>query len=144
MNTAPVPEDVIVHRGTVLDSFTIGGQRLTGADAARLQQIVGTVQRDHGYMSTSVGVEAAFSHQPVQIKFRVPAGTPAAYVKSFSNFSREREMILARGTHFYVHDVYRSGSKWIVEAEVVPSDFEPPLQPDGAPILLPSAERWTK
>jgi SPP1 gp7 family putative phage head morphogenesis protein len=124
MAKQPIPEDVIVHRGigsTYGDNpFGLGGHRLGESDD--LTQMIGSVQVDWGYMSTSVGKEAAFSSNPIQMKIRLPAGTPAAYVQAFSNYSSERELILARGTHLFIHNAYKSGGKWIVEAEVVPPE----------------------
>lgn len=136
MEAQPIPEDVILHRGTVADGFTLNGQPVgAGSD---LTQLVGSVQVDWGYMSTSVGNTAAFSHMPVQLKIRAPAGTPGSYVQMFSNYSTERELILARGTHMYVHNAYKKGGTWFVEVEVVPDDFDPT---NATP--APSAKPWS-
>lgn len=143
MDVQPIPEDVILHRGTGVNSFTVNGSPLGVSDAHRLTELVGTVQRDHAYMSTSVGAEAAFNSYAVQIKLRAPAGTRGAYVKAFSHFSRERELILARGTSYYVHAVYKAGHQWVVEAEIVEDGFTPPLGADGAPVVSPSARKWS-
>lgn len=143
MPKQPVPEDVIVHRGTGVDSFTVGGVRLRLSDTHRLQELVGTVQRDEAYLSTSVGNTAAFQHYTAQIKFRVPKGTPAAYVDTFSSHSGERELLLGRGTSYYVHAVYQAGGKWIVEAEIVDRNWTPPLDANGKPITSPSTRPWT-
>lgn len=126
MTKSAIPEDVILHRGTGVDSFVLNGRLLDNHEAHRLVDLVGSVQQDHAYTSSSVGNSAAFAHQPVQIKFRAPAGTPGAYVDSFSQFGGEREVILARGTSYFVHAVYKSPQgKWIMEAEIVPADFDP-------------------
>jgi hypothetical protein len=42
----------------------------------------------------------------------------------FSQYEHERELILARGTHMYVHNAYKRGNTWFLEVEVVPSDFD--------------------
>jgi hypothetical protein len=111
-----------------------------------MEELVGTVQKDDGYMSTSVGDHAAFDHQAVQIKFRTPAGTPGAYVRSFSNYSTENELILGRGTSYYVHAVYKKpgGSQWIMEVEIVEDGFLPDLMPDGSPVVSPSTTPWRR
>lgn len=139
MRKSSIPEDVILHRGTGANSFTVNGKQLGHADTHRLVDLVGSVQKDYGYTSTSVGNEAAFMHQTVQIKFRAPAGTPAAYVQSFSNFGTEREVILARGTEYYVHAVYQQNGKWIMEAEIVPEGFDA-----SRATPKPSGKRWSK
>lgn len=140
MPVQPVPEDVIVNRGTGMDSFTVNGERFGYGSANRMEELVGTVQMDYAYMSTSVGKTAAFGG--VQIKLRVPAGTPAAFVDQFSHHQGERELVLPRGTHYYVHAVYKHDSVWYVEAEVVPDDFIAPLDASGKAVVSPSAKRF--
>lgn len=124
MTKQPIPEDVILHRGMGdsygIKPFLLDGQRIGQNDD--LTKLIGSVQVDHGYMSTSVGKNAAFSTHPVQLKIRCPAGTPGAYVQMFSNFGNERELILARGTHLFIHNAYKSQGRWVIECEVVPDD----------------------
>lgn len=142
MPVQPIPEDVILNRGTGMDSFTVNGERFGYSSAHRLTELVGTVQMDHAYMSTSVGKTAAFGG--VQIKLRVPAGTPGAFVDAFSQHHGERELVLPRGTYYYVHAVYKSTSgNWIVEAEVVPDDFVAPVDEHGKAITSPSSKAFT-
>lgn len=137
MDAQPIPEDVILHRGTSMDAFKINGQTMgSGSD---LSNLIGSVQVDHAYMSTSVGNSAAFSGNPVQLKIRAPAGTPGSYVQMFSNYTHERELILARGTHMYVHNAYQKNGKWFLEVEVVPSDFDPAMATPN-----PSTKPWSK
>lgn len=144
MPIQPMTEDVILHRGTGTAAFDFGdGQRRDGRthDLARL---VGSVQAEHGYLSMSVGDSAAFSSYEVQMKVRAPKGTPAAYVKAFSNFSHEREVIGARGLRYYVHAAYKVDHRWVLEVEIVDADFQPPLDASGSPEVRPSASRWTR
>lgn len=142
MPIQPMTEDVILHRGTGSAAFDFGDGRRSDSRTQDLQNLVGSVQVEHGYLSASVGNSAAFDSYDVQIKFRAPKGTRGAYVKAFSNFSREREVILARGLNYYVHAVYKAGSKWIMEAEIVDADFQPPLDTSGAPVVRPSTRKW--
>jgi hypothetical protein len=144
MPKQPVPEDVILHRGTGTNSFRLNGVQFSHGDSNRIPELVGTVQRDEAYLSTSVGNSAAFSSYEVQIKFRVPRGTPGAYVDSFSSHRGERELILGRGTSYYVHAVYKANGKWIMEAEVVPRGWTPPLDGTGKPITQPSKRPWSR
>jgi hypothetical protein len=122
MEAQPIPEDVILHRGASIDAFQIDGRTLGYGDD--LSNLIGSVQVDHAYMATSVGNSAAFSSNPVQLKIRAPQGTPGSYVQMFSQYEHERELILARGTHMYVHNAYKRGNTWFLEVEVVPSDFD--------------------
>lgn len=143
MGVQPIPEDVILHRGIGRGSnpFSLGGARLGEGDD--LTRLIGSVQVDHGYISTSVGAEAAFSGSsayPIQLKIRAVAGTPGSYVKSFSHFGSERELILGRGTRMYVHNAYKDTQRnaWVVEVEVVPDDFD---AAHGTP--NPSSSPWS-
>lgn len=144
MPIQPMPEDVILHRGTGTAAFDFGdGQRRDGR-THDLQSLVGSVQVEHAYMSSSVGNSAAFDSYEVQMKIRAPKGTHGAYVKAFSNFSAEREVILARGIRYYVHAVYKVDHRWAMEVEIVDADFQPPLTASGAPEVRPSATPWTR
>src|SRR5690606_16335463 len=71
MDAQPIPEDVILHRGTGPEAFRLNGVRMNSS--SDLKQLIGSVQVEHGYMSTSVGNSAAFSTMEVQLKIRTPA-----------------------------------------------------------------------
>lgn len=135
MEAQPIPEDVILHRGT--NNITIGDQVISGY-SDDLTQWIGSVTVDHGYISTSVGNSAAFSSNAIQLKIRTPAGTPGAYVQMFSNYSSERELILGRDTRMFIHNAYRQNGRWVLEVEVVPADFDPV---NATP--SPSANPWS-
>lgn len=146
MARSSLPEDVLLARGTGVDSFTINGKLLGYGDENLLPQIVGTVQRDNGYGSTSVGLTPHFSSKPVIVRIWAPKGTPAVYVDHpqdrISSIRGEREMVLGRGQNLYIHAVYKQGGKTVVEAEIVPDDWEPPLGPDGKPEVSPAGTKW--
>lgn len=143
MRVQPITEDVILHRGTGTSAFAVGGTRWSDGQLHRLAETVGTVQVDYAYLSTSVGNSAAFGSKEVQIKLRTPKGTPGSYVDTFSSHGGERELILARGTHYYIHAVYKVDHRWVMEAEVVADDFQPPVGPSGKPVTRPSATPWS-
>lgn len=109
----PVPEDFIVHRGTIIKQFGV-------SSVAQLQNLVGQTVVDRGFMSTSVGGAAAFSGD-IALTIQVPKGTPGAYVKSKSSHPSENEFILAAGTKFQIIKVTNTGSyKTHVIVRVVP------------------------
>ena len=136
-----IPEDVILHRGVGYarpgqPQFHLDGVDFTEADD--LTKLIGSVQVDHAYISTSVGNSAAFAGHPIQLKIRAPKGTPASLVTSFSNYgTAERELILGRGQRFFIHNAYKVNGKWFLEVEIVPADFDP-LNATA----LPSATPW--
>lgn len=124
------PEDFIVTRGTGWDEFaTPDGKRSYSIPPPPPEDLIGTVQTQHGYTSTAMSGMADNSSfgGSVQMKIRVPEGYPVAWVDPFSQYQGEREMLLARSTSLYIHNVYKSGrgSHWIVEAEVIPKGIDP-------------------
>lgn len=124
------PEDFIVTRGTGWDEFAhSGGQRSYSIPPPPPEDLIGTVQTQHGYTSTAMSGQTDNSSfgGSVQLKIRVPEGYPVAWVDPFSQYQGEREMLLARSTSMYVHNVYKAnnGHHWIVEAEVIPKDVDP-------------------
>jgi hypothetical protein len=117
----PVPGDIIVHRGTTWKEFMLGdGTSVVSMPPPPPSELIGSVQTQWGYASTSVGDQAAFAGKPVQLAIKVPKGAEASWVAPFSAVPGERELLLARGSQFYVHAAYQSGGKWIVEVEVIP------------------------
>ena len=114
-----MPEDVIVRRGTGWDEFAIGGERKGFIPPPPPHELIGSVQTQHGYTSTSVGNSSAFGGQ-VNMRIRVPQGHGAAWVDPYSSHQGERELLLSRSTNMYIHDVYQENGKWYVDAEVIP------------------------
>lgn len=114
-----VPEDVVVRRGTGWDEFHFGGKRNSYMPPPPPHELIGSVQTNHGYISTSVGNSAAFGGQ-VQMRIRVPQGHGAAWVDPYSSHKGERELLLSRSSNMYIHDVYQEGNQWYVDAEIIP------------------------
>lgn len=119
------PEDIEVHRGTTPDQFL--GNQLSGAVTSNPQSWVGKEFIDHGYMSTSLGGKAAFGSKPIQMHLRAPKGTKMAYVDGerpgdregvITRFPGELELIVQRGTIFYVDRVEKIGSQTHVWGEI--------------------------
>ena len=124
------PTDFIVTRGTGWDEFATGdGRRSYSIPPPPPEDLIGTVQTNHGYLSTAMSGQTDQSSfgGSVQLKIRVPEGYPVAWVDPFSQYQGEREMLLARSTSLYVHNVYKAknGHHWIVEAEAIPKDVDP-------------------
>lgn len=127
------PEDFIVTRGTGWDEFAhSGGQRSYSIPPPPPEDLIGSVQTQHGYTSTAMSGMSDNSSfgGSVQMKIRVPQGYPVAWVDPFSQYRGEREMLLARSTSLYIHNVYKSSGggysqHWIVEAEVIPKGIDP-------------------
>ncbi|MEU4568672.1 ADP-ribosyltransferase [Micromonospora sp. NPDC023956] len=126
---SPIPEDMIVHRATDFGEFALpDGTRTASLPPPDPRTLIGTVQTQPGYMSTSVGHRGAFYHAgEVQMVIRLPAGHRAAYVQPYSQFRHEMELLVQRQSSLFIHDVYRDAvnGKWIVECEVLPTDADP-------------------
>ncbi|MEO6085197.1 MAG: ADP-ribosyltransferase, partial [Umezawaea sp.] len=117
------PEPVLVHRGvgrSVLSSL--------GAvydDSVSMQELVGKVFVEQGYISTSIGRRAAFTGE-VYFMFRVPQGYEAMNAMHLSRFgTSEREILIRRNARYVVHAAYKHDSAWYIEAEIVPDDWTP-------------------
>ncbi|MER5435030.1 ADP-ribosyltransferase [Streptomyces sp. NPDC002588] len=111
MGTRPVPEDIMVVRGTRIDHLDLDSPL----------DMEGRTFGDDGYTSTSLGKDPAFEHQPVIMHWRVPKGTPALWIDHISANKGERELLLARGTEYKVTRVFLDSSgKFHAYGEVLP------------------------
>ncbi|WP_328413981.1 protein phosphatase [Streptomyces violaceus] len=113
MGGRPVPEDVMVVRGTEYDHVL--------KEVNSLLDMEGRTFTDDGFTSTSLGKTAAFDHQPMIMHLRVPKGTPALWIDHISLNKGERELLLARGSQYKVTRVFQdTAGKWHVYGEVLP------------------------
>ena len=129
MDRSVFPEDVIVLRGSQWDEFHFPGlsSRTQSIPPPDPSSLIGTVQTQHGYMSTSVGTHSAFGGT-VNMKVRVPAGHKGSFVDPFSMNQGENEVFLERSTNLFIHDVYKNTNGrggWVVECEVLPAGTSP-------------------
>ena len=116
------PADIILNRGTSLAEFLIDGRVPTDP-----MELVGTTQINHAYTSTAVtgGFGGGGS---IKIHFFVPKGHKVAWARPFSSFSFENEVILSRGTRYYIHGAERGpDGMWVIQAEILPDDVDPNL-----------------
>ena len=116
----PIPDDVILHRGTTFEEFGLGYMPPPAPGS-----LVGKTYTNDAYASTSVGEYAHFRSKPVQLEIMAPAGTKGANLMRSSNFGTgEREFLLARGTRYFIHSIEEfsngHGGKWRVRVEIVP------------------------
>jgi hypothetical protein len=119
----PLPEDIIVHRGTGWEQLPEGFRSPSGA-----AKLVGKTIMDEAFMSTSVGGTAAFNSYPLILEIEAPKGTQAAYVDGSQDGSKisshpgEREMLLAAGQQFEVISVDSSGYQTKMRIRIVTPD----------------------
>ncbi|WP_033285876.1 ADP-ribosyltransferase [Streptomyces sp. NRRL F-525] len=114
MGTRPVPEDVMIIRGTGVDYLGLRSPL----------EMQGRTYPDGGYTSTALGetVPPPFDLKPVYMHLRVPKGTPALWIDHISANPGEREMLLASGTEYKVTRVFldETDGKYHVYGEVLP------------------------
>lgn len=120
-----LPTDTILHRGTGVNEFQYpAGMFVQGGNDESMMSLVGSVQTQGAYLSTSIGEKAAFSTRAVQIEFMAPAGTKATWMGAYSKIKEEREVLLGRNTRYFIHDVQwveeEYNSYWRVLAEILP------------------------
>ncbi|WP_052709260.1 ADP-ribosyltransferase [Streptomyces sp. NRRL S-495] len=108
----PIPEDVMVSRGT--DLYHVPMQP---------SQMVGKTFTESSYTSSSLGGPAeAFADKQAVLHLRVPEGTPAIWVEKISYYGEsERELLLTRGLKWRADRVFRDDNgQWQIYGELVP------------------------
>lgn len=80
---------------------------------------------DNGYMSTSFTHGFDTELQNATMKIKVPKGKGyGAYIKNYSNYKKEEEFLLSRGTKLYIEDVVKKGEHTYITATVVGDDVK--------------------
>ncbi|RCV48777.1 hypothetical protein DEF23_24520, partial [Marinitenerispora sediminis] len=135
MDQSALPESVVLFHGANADLASRMGASVN--DTASMQNLVGTVHTEAGYMSTSVVPHPDYTSRRIYVMFRGPAGYPALNAeKAVRNGQDEMEVLTKRAPTFIVHAVTQRpdpyGMKsWFIEAEFVPDGWERP--PGWAP-----------
>ncbi|MGW0960450.1 ADP-ribosyltransferase, partial [Streptomyces gelaticus] len=115
MSTRPVPDDIMVVRGTGLGHLKLDSPL----------DMLGKTYPDKGYTSTSLGNHpvSGFAGKEAILHLRVPKGTPALWLEKVSKFDvSERELLLARGSEFKVTRVFMENGQVQVYGEVLPQN----------------------
>ncbi|MFI6578831.1 ADP-ribosyltransferase [Nocardiopsis sp. NPDC050513] len=109
----PLPNDVVVSRGTGLGHLGVDPWELTGGNFTYTNK---------GYLSTSLGsVPGLYQSKEAVLHLRVPAGTPALWMPEVSRSgAAERELLLGRGIEYRIVDaILDENGQWQIYAEVV-------------------------
>ena len=138
--TPRLPEDVIVWRGTGVDSFV-------GSDGVRIdpgytlmedmkldEKLIGTVQSNWGFMSTAMGNEPTGpgKGQVVWMKIRLSKGMRGmSLAHNNLGLGNETEFVVGDGNHYYVHSAMFKNYKWYLDVEMVPEGWTPNTIPTG-------------
>jgi hypothetical protein len=125
-NKSPLPEALILHRGVGPKFAEHLGATIDTPET--MEALVGKVFTEKGFMSASVGRNAAFTGK-VYLMIRVPQGYDAINVMPISVFGTdEREVIIRRNARYIVHAAHKVGPSWHMEIEIVPDGW---TRPDG-------------
>ncbi|WP_304455297.1 ADP-ribosyltransferase [Nocardiopsis sp. YSL2] len=142
IGSSPLPEAIVTHRGLSRADFLTGFTDDPGT-------LVGTVQHEPGYLSTSLGA-GVFGYaggyvDPVQIHFTLPPGTRALWVGRNSRFPTQRELILARDTDYLITAVQRrpDGTLDIFAEVLPPSPPVPTATGGGGAVAFPGTDTGT-
>ncbi|KOU77300.1 protein phosphatase [Streptomyces sp. MMG1533] len=119
MDMRPVPEDIMVVRGTGVDHVKVDGLPIDSP----LDMLGGTFD-DKAFTSTALGKSPPppFDQNPVWMHLRVAKDTPALWIDHLSKYPGERELLLARGSDYKVTRVFfdEAHGKWHIYGEVLP------------------------
>ncbi|MFF7307526.1 ADP-ribosyltransferase [Streptomyces sp. NPDC008137] len=119
MGARPVPENVMVVRGTGVGHVKVNG-RLIDSPA----DMLGGTFDDPAFTSTALGKTPPppFDQNPVWMHLRVPKDTPALWIDHLSKYPGERELLLAKGSEYKVTRVFfdEAHGKWHLYGEVLP------------------------
>ena len=113
-----------------------------GTMPPKLQDLVGMVMEEGGFMSTGSRKGKGFNSRPIILNIYAPKGTKAAYVepfsafgngakrnwdgvKRFSSFSDEQETLFQRGTQMRITKVYQERGKTYIDCEVIGQNIRP-------------------
>jgi hypothetical protein len=115
----PTTKAITVHRGSGWFKSTSTGQQWTSYE--NIKKLQGGTFHNESFFSASVGGHAAFGGS---IKFEVecPVGTPMAYVKAFSHYGGENEMLLAADLNFKIMDVVKINGTVHVKLRVMAAE----------------------
>ena len=137
-----LPVDMWFTRGD--DGLSVIRSRIEfagGKMPSDIQDLVGMVMQEGGFMSTGSRKGQGFSHRNVILNIYAPKGTKAAYIEPisaygrgagkdwdgdqrFSSFSSEHETLFQRGTQMRITKVYQESGKIYIDCEVVGQEIK--------------------
>lgn len=137
INSTTLPCDMWFTRGDDGISVVASRIRFAGGEMPNnLQDLVGKVMQEGGFMSTASRKGKGFSEKPVIFNIYAPKGTHAVYLEPFSDFGKgdrvgwdgyrhftrfgnEQETLFQRGTKMRITKVYENSGKTWIDCEVI-------------------------
>lgn len=103
-------DTMVVYRGT-------NGGEFAGVDVS---QLVGTVLKDQGFISTSLLKDSAFERR-YEYEITIHQGTTGAAIRTISRYSNEQEFLLDHTMSLRITEVVQDGELYRIKAEVIKS-----------------------
>lgn len=140
LDRSELPKDMWFTRGdSGLEVIRSRIEFAGGTMPDKLQDLVGMVMQEGGFMSTGSRKGKGFSSREVILNIYAPKGSKAAYLEPisafgngaqrswngkerFSSFSSEHETLFQRGTQMRITKVYKEGGKTYIDCEVIGCD----------------------
>lgn len=86
----------------------------------QLLSLVGTTFVDQGFVSCRSSKDDGYgSGEPVQMFIYCPKTTHALYIKPYSHYTSENEMIIQRGYQYRITKAYKKGNQVCIDCEVL-------------------------
>jgi len=101
LSRASLPEKVVLHRGTTLDSFV--GFENTSINNIQPESLIGTTLRDRAFVSTGIQ-EAQTQGREVVMRINAPQGYQGLYIEPVATpkYKHQKEVLLQRDCYFRV------------------------------------------
>lgn len=142
INKNELPCDMWFTRGD--DGLSVIASRIKfagGEMPSDLEDLVGMVMQEGGFMSTASRKGEGFSSREVIVNIYAPKGTKAAYIEpvsafgngngrswdgteKFGSFSSEHETLFQRGTKMRITKVYKEDGKIYIDCEVISQEIK--------------------
>jgi 8-oxo-dGTP pyrophosphatase MutT (NUDIX family) len=114
----PTTKPIVLHRGS--GWFTSGSSNQQWTSYENIKALEGGPFHNESFFSASVGGHAAFGGN-IKFEIECPVGTPMAYVKAFSQYGGENEMLIAGDVTFQILNVEKiSGTVHVKMRAIAP------------------------
>ena len=137
-----LPHDMWFTRGD--DGMGVIASRIRfagGTMPTNLQDLVGMIMQEGGFMSTGSRKGKGFGSKSVILNIYAPKGAKAAYIepisafgngagrswngiKKFTSYSNEHETLFQRGTKMRITKVYKADGKIYIDCEVIEQEIK--------------------
>lgn len=115
-----INEDMLVYRGAIIQNF-LGFENRTKITECEILNLKGNIIKDRAFVSTSIN-KGEMRGRNINMKIKIKKGYGKyIYIEDFATpkYQYQKELLLKRGTNFYVNHVELRGNIYYMEVEVV-------------------------